>query len=150
MILLSAIDIISTLSDALADALESNEQTKAIRKNYNKKFLQKLESNYYSVDESLDLHRLNIMEAKESLVELYCDSLNKENRCLHIIFGKSIYAEDRRTTLKSLVINWLRQLNQVVAYCSAPPSQGGEGAVIVLLDSETVQPQPGYDDWKSS
>jgi DNA-nicking Smr family endonuclease len=35
--------------------------------------------------------------------------------------------------LKQKVNDWLRQKNEVLAFCSARPNDGGSGAVYVLL-----------------
>ena len=140
-------ELASNLSDSSVDALEPNEKFESLRKGYRKDYLRRLSTDYYEIDASLDLHRKTIDEAKSLFIELYVYSLENKCRCLKIIHGKSVSAKDRRSTLKSLVISWLRQLNQVVAFCSAPPHQGGEGAVIVLLDFDNELPSPSYFDW---
>ena len=37
--------------------------------------------------------------------------------------------------LRHLVRGWLMQKNEVLAYCQAPPRDGGDGALIALLRS---------------
>ncbi|HET8706021.1 MAG TPA: Smr/MutS family protein, partial [Pseudomonadales bacterium] len=41
--------------------------------------------------------------------------------------------DGREPILKSSVNHWLRQLPQVLAFCSAQPKDGGLGAVYVLV-----------------
>ena len=100
------------------------------------------------MDECLDLHGTRIEEAKALLVDIYCYALKNEYRCIQVIFGKSFHAENRSATLKSLVIHWVRQLNQVVAYCQAPRSLGGEGAAVILLEFDKELIKPDFFDWK--
>ena len=47
---------------------------------------------------------------------------------MKIIHGKGI-----DSILKTCVNGWLRQIPEVLAFCSAPAAQGGNGAVLVLL-----------------
>ena len=52
--------------------------------------------------------------------------------CVRIIHGKGL-GSGGVPILKNLVDRLLRQRNDVLAYHSAPPAQGGTGAVLVLL-----------------
>ena len=46
---------------------------------------------------------------------------------------KIVHGKGSEAILKTCVNGWLRQLPEVLAFCSAPPKDGGNGAVLVLL-----------------
>ena len=52
---------------------------------------------------------------------------------MRIIHGKGKSSEGKLPVLKGKVNAWLRQWDQVLAFCSARPNDGGTGAVYVLL-----------------
>jgi hypothetical protein len=54
-------------------------------------------------------------------------------RCLRVIHGKGLGSIGREPVLKGKVRAWLVQKEEVIAFCQARPHDGGEGAVLVLL-----------------
>ena len=54
--------------------------------------------------------------------------------CVRIVHGKGLRSEGA-PVLKMLVDRVLRHCGDVLAFASAPPNQGGSGAVLVLLDN---------------
>jgi DNA-nicking Smr family endonuclease len=54
-------------------------------------------------------------------------------RCVRIIHGKGLRSKNREPVLKFKVANWLMQRDEILAFCQARPSDGGGGAVAVLL-----------------
>ena len=46
---------------------------------------------------------------------------------------KIVHGKGSEAILKTCINGWLRQLPEVLAFCSAPPKDGGNGAVLVLL-----------------
>ena len=54
-------------------------------------------------------------------------------RCVRIIHGKGLRSKDSTPVLKLLTDKVLRFRSDVLAYASAKPSEGGTGAVVVLL-----------------
>jgi DNA-nicking Smr family endonuclease len=52
---------------------------------------------------------------------------------VRIVHGKGINSTDSLPVLKNVVDRVLRQRSDVLAFHSAPPAQGGTGAVLVLL-----------------
>ena len=53
--------------------------------------------------------------------------------CVRIIHGKGLHGDSGTPVLKNLVDRLLRHRADVLAFHSAPPAQGGTGAVLVLL-----------------
>ena len=82
---------------------------------------------------TLDLHGYKAKPAQLALHEFLLWCAAQDERCVRIIHGKGRGAHDAAPVLKSIVNHWLRQQSQVLAFCSAPPNDGGTGAVYVLL-----------------
>jgi DNA-nicking Smr family endonuclease len=55
--------------------------------------------------------------------------------CLRIIHGKGYGSYQKQPVLKAKLNSWLRQHEHVQAFCSARASDGGTGAVYVLIKS---------------
>ena len=80
----------------------------------------------------LDLHGCHREQAKQSLCDFLIQNHELGHRCLLIIHGKGS-AHTEAPILKNLVNHWLKQLPQVLAFHSALPKDGGNGALYVLL-----------------
>ena len=92
----------------------------------------KLRRGRYHPEASLDLHRMTVAQARievwNFLQQAYADQL----RTVMIMHGKS-ERSPRGAVLKSFVAHWLKEVPEVLAYHSAQPTQGGAGALYVLL-----------------
>ncbi|MDP1772314.1 MAG: Smr/MutS family protein [Methylobacter sp.] len=95
--------------------------------------LKKLRKGQFGLDAEIDLHGLNSNEAKRQLLHFLHYSVKNGCRCVHIVHGKGYRSEDNHPVLKNNLNLWLRQHQDVQAFCSAPPKDGGTGAVFVLL-----------------
>lgn len=95
--------------------------------------LKKLRKGQFGLDAELDLHGLNSIEAKRQLLHFLNGSIEDGCRCVHIVHGKGYRSEGNYPVLKNNLNLWLRQHQHVQAFCSAPPKDGGTGAVFVLL-----------------
>lgn len=103
--------------------------------------LKKLRKGQFGLDAEIDLHGLNSNDAKRQLLHFLHDSVEDGCRCVHIVHGKGYRSADNHPVLKNNLNVWLRQHKDVQAFCSAPPKDGGTGAVFVLL-----QLSKKYDD----
>jgi DNA-nicking Smr family endonuclease len=56
-------------------------------------------------------------------------------RTVRIIHGKGYGSREQAPVLKSRLNHWLRDQQEVLAFCSSRRDQGGTGAVNVLLRS---------------
>ncbi|RDZ29157.1 Smr/MutS family protein [Lysobacter silvisoli] len=91
-----------------------------------------------SAQEELDLHGSDVREAEALLRAFLRDAREHGLGCVRIIHGKgrggADYVDSRGLpVLKNLVDRLLRQRSDILAFHSAPPTQGGTGAVLVLL-----------------
>lgn len=78
--------------------------------------------------DAVDIHGCSIDEARIAMTKLLSQARNNGETVVKIVHGKGTEA-----VLKTCVNGWLRQLPDVLAFCSAPSSGGGNGAVLVLL-----------------
>jgi len=99
------------------------------------KVLKKLKQGHFGAAAELDLHGLTSSDAKQQLLTFLHLCMQNGFRCAHIIHGKGYRSSDNRPVLKNHLNLWLRQHQNVLAFCSATPKQGGTGAVLVLLQS---------------
>jgi DNA-nicking Smr family endonuclease len=95
--------------------------------------LKKLRKGYFGLDAEIDLHGLTSNTAKQQLLQFLHDCTYNGCRCVHIIHGKGYRSADQHPVLKNNLNLWLRQHQDVLAFCSASPKDGGTGAVFVLL-----------------
>lgn len=78
--------------------------------------------------DAVDIHGCTIEEARDAMTQLLSQAKQNNETVVKIVHGKGSEA-----ILKTCVNGWLRQLPEVLAFCSAPPKDGGNGAVLVLL-----------------
>jgi DNA-nicking Smr family endonuclease len=97
--------------------------------------LRKLRRGEYGLDDELDLHGLNLTQAKNALHDFLAEALARHALCVRIIHGKGLRSGSRGPVIKSAVDAVLRQTAAVAAYVSAGHGDGGTGAVLVLLST---------------
>lgn len=78
--------------------------------------------------DAVDLHGSSIDDARDGVVKLIAQARANNENCVKIVHGKGT-----DSIIKTCVNGWLRQMPEVLAFCSAPNDQGGNGAVLVLL-----------------
>ena len=81
----------------------------------------------------LDLHGLRRDEARERLSDFLRDAARRGLRCVRVVHGKGNGSPGREPVLKAKVRSWLVQKNEVIAFAQARASDGGHGALVVLL-----------------
>jgi DNA-nicking Smr family endonuclease len=52
-----------------------------------------------------------------------------------VIHGRGLGSAGGEPVLRSMVHSWLEQHHEVIAFCAANTSDGGHGALLVLLKS---------------
>ncbi len=95
--------------------------------------LRKLRRGQFSVGGELDLHGMIAAEAKKELAAFIKEALQHGIRCVRIIHGKGLRSSNHGPVLKPLTAKWLSRHDEVLAFCTARPTDGGTGALYVLL-----------------
>ena len=95
--------------------------------------VRKLRRGVWVLQAELDLHGLRRDEARERLGAFLREASRTGIRCVRIVHGKGHGSPGREPVLKTKVKSWLMQQDAVLAFTYARASDGGHGALIVLL-----------------
>ncbi|GAA4017215.1 Smr/MutS family protein [Actimicrobium antarcticum] len=133
----------AALAESLSDdfsvesLLETDAALSFARSSIGADTVRKLRRGHWAIQSQLDLHGMRTDEAREALSE-YLRSVGRRGlRCVRIIHGKGLGSINKEPVLKGKVRNWLVQKEEVIAFCQAKASDGGSGALVVLLKSQT-------------
>ena len=99
--------------------------------------VRKLRRGNWVIQGQLDLHGLRTDAAREALATFLRGATRRGWRCVRIIHGKGLGSVNKEPVLKSKVHSWLVQKDEVIAFCQAKASDGGTGALVVLLKATT-------------
>jgi DNA-nicking Smr family endonuclease len=119
--------------DPLHLALEGGDEAVWLKSGMAPKVLKDLRRGRWVVQAHLDLHGMHRAEARHHVALFLAECLARRQRCVRIVHGKGHGSPGRVPVLKRLVLGWLAQRQEVLAYCQARTIEGGAGAVIVLL-----------------
>jgi DNA-nicking Smr family endonuclease len=113
--------------------METGEELTFLRDGLPRDTLRKLRRGHWAIQDEIDLHGLNRDEARACLCEFLKACIKRKLRCLRIVHGKGLRSPRREPVLKSKMNQWLAQRDEVLAFCQAPESAGGAGALLLLL-----------------
>jgi DNA-nicking Smr family endonuclease len=129
----------AALEEALSDEmdvetlLETDEGLSFRRRHIGQDVVRRLRRGQWAIQAQVDLHGLRRDEAREALQAFLRLSRRLGHRCVRVVHGKGLGSPGKSPVLKSRVRAWLIQSRAVLAFVQARASQGGHGAVIVLL-----------------
>ena len=121
------------LTDHITGILATSDPLTFQRPGLSAQVIRRLRRGHWDVKDELDLHGLNREQAREQLVAFLNECRLRESRCVRIIHGKGLSSKNNEPVLKQLVKSWLIQREDVLAFVQAPPTEGGSGAVVVML-----------------
>ncbi len=101
------------------------------------KVLKKLRQGKHPIEHALDLHGLTVEQARKELLEFLgeCEAAGVSHAI--IVHGKGFRSKEK-PVIKPMVNRWLRAVDNVLAFHTAQPKDGGSGAVYVLLKKLSV------------
>lgn len=125
----------ASLSDEFSpeSLLDTDESLSWHRSPLGPDVLKRLRRGHWVIQQELDLHGARSDEARERLAAFLRDAHRAGIRCVRIVHGKGLGSKDRKPVLKDKVRRWLVQRDEVIAFCAARASDGGSGALVVLL-----------------
>ena len=129
----AALDESLTEEIGLESLLETDDSLSFRREGIGADTLRKLRRGFWVVQAELDLHGHRVEEARYALGEFLRNAMHRGRRCVRIVHGKGLGSRDGVPILKGKVRTWLIRRDEVLAFCQARPTEGGAGAVIVLL-----------------
>ena len=130
----------AVLRQALSDdfdvesLLETDETLSFRRPEISLEVVRKLRRGHWALQAQIDLHGLRRDQAREALGTFIHDSARRGMRCVRVVHGKGNGSPGREPVLKTRVRRWLVQKQEVLAFVQARPSDGGAGALMVLLN----------------
>ena len=96
------------------------------------KVFKQFQKGQYEIHRSVNLHKVGIDRARTLVCNLIQRSIDEDHRCVRIEHGKG-ERSNPPAQMKSHVVHWLVQHEDVIAFSSAPPHLGGIGAVLVKI-----------------
>jgi len=118
------------------DLLVLAEMNSFLRTGLSRRVLRDLRKGRWAIQSHTDLHGLNRFEAHNEVRRFLNECRQSGKRCVRIVHGRGYGSPGREGVLRQLVKNWLMRRQDVLAFCHAPSSDGGEGALWVLLNSD--------------
>jgi DNA-nicking Smr family endonuclease len=118
------------------DISDSDEYIEGIAPGLDRRLLARLRRGDFAVQGDIDLHGLTKEEARIRVEAFVHDSRGRGRRCVLIVHGRGLNSKDQIPVLKEAVRLWLtrgRISRGVLAFATARPTDGGAGAVYVLL-----------------
>lgn len=134
-------DQVAVLRESLSDEfdveslLDTDDGLSFRRSGIGTDVTRKLRRGVWAVQGFVDLHGLRREEARAALADFIRQSGRKGWRCVRVIHGKGLGSPGKSPVLKSRVQSWLVQKKEVLAFVQAQPTQGGAGALLVLLSA---------------
>lgn len=113
--------------------IEVGEELSYLKPGLSPRLLRRLKRGHFSIADEIDLHQMNAEVARAAVKEFLDASQRAGRLCVKIIHGKGLRSRSQGPVLKRMVDGLLRRRGDVLAFASAPPAEGGTGAVIVLM-----------------
>ncbi|MDP3841662.1 MAG: Smr/MutS family protein [Oxalobacteraceae bacterium] len=131
----------AALQESLSDdfdvetLLDTDDSLSYTRSGVGADVVRKLRKGHWTIQDQLDLHGLRRDAARDALGAFLRSATRRGLRCVRIIHGKGLGSVNKEPVLKQKVRNWLVQKEEVIAFCQAKASDGGSGALVVLLNA---------------
>jgi DNA-nicking Smr family endonuclease len=114
-------------------ASEATNETTFVRSGVQISVLRKLRRGTIPIEDEIDLHGYSTSEAEMKLHAFLLKRGPDRQRAVRVIHGKGLRSPNGKSVLRHKTQQWLRQCNAVLAFCPAPLTHGGTGALHVLL-----------------
>ena len=117
----------------IEDWLDVGDADSFLRPGLPRTVLRDLRRGRWTIQSHIDLHGMNRHEAHEAVAIFLAEAQHHGKRCLRIVHGRGLGSPDRQGVLRQLVKGWLSRRKEVLGFCHAPPRDGGDGALWVLM-----------------
>lgn len=113
--------------------VEAGERLSYLRPGLQNRVLRELRRGRWPVEDEIHLRGMRAAEALRAAGDFIKDARNEGVLCVRIVHGKGHGSDDGRPVIKGEIDHWLRRHDAVDAFCSARDTDGGSGALHVLL-----------------
>lgn len=113
--------------------IEVGDEIHHLKAGQSPRLLKRLRRGHFSIQAEIDLHQMTVAVAREAVVAFLAEAISHREFCVRIVHGKGLRSSSRGPVVKRMVEQVLRRREDVLAFASALPAQGGTGAVLVLL-----------------
>ncbi|WP_168012882.1 DNA endonuclease SmrA [Halomonas salinarum] len=121
------------LSDDFVELVGSHDPLEYRRDGIQLGVVERLRHGGYAPEAHLHLQRRPLSECRRELFGFIRDAHEQGLRSLMVVHGRGREDESSANILRSYLAKWLAQFDDVQAFASAPASQGGLGATLVML-----------------
>lgn len=129
----AAVEERNFLSDDFVDLVPAFDPIEFRREGIQQGVVDKLKHGGYPVQAQLHLLRRPLAECRGLLFPFIQDAYANDLRSVLIVHGRGRDIDSPANVLRSYIAKWLIQFDEVQAYISAQPSDGGLGATWVML-----------------
>ncbi|WP_419798366.1 MAG: Smr/MutS family protein [Terasakiella sp.] len=101
-----------------------------------KRTMERLRRGQMAMEGRLDLHGMTQDQAHAALLRFMNSAFSQGKRCVSVVTGKGTQLNGKIGVLRQMVPHWLNQpglRSKIIAFTYAPKSEGGEGALYILL-----------------
>ena len=113
--------------------VEPGERLSYLRAGQRRRVLRELRRGRWPVEDEIHLRGMRAAEALRAAGDFIRAARKESFRCVCIVHGKGRGSADGRPVIKGEIDHWLRRHDAVDAFCSARDTDGGSGALYVLL-----------------
>ena len=114
----------------------TDEYMEGVAPGVDRRLAQRLHQGEFAIQSHLDLHGFTVNEARLTVDRFLTNAYTNGQRCVRLVHGRGHNSINNQPVLKEQVRLWLshgRLSRMVLAFATAPLTDGGAGAVYVLL-----------------
>lgn len=118
------------------DIVDTDEYIEGLGPGVDRGLLRKLKRGDFAVQAHIDLHGFLAEDAQAEVEAFMQNARSESKRCVLLVHGRGLHSKDGVPILKEKLKVWLsrgRLSHFVLAFATARPSDGGAGAMYVLL-----------------
>jgi DNA-nicking Smr family endonuclease len=137
-------EVMAELSDLVSgqapfELIETEDYVEGMRRGTDPRLVTRLRRGEFAIQGHIDLHGMIRGDAKVALADYILDSVRKGRRAVLIVHGRGRGSPGGHPVLKHATAHWLSHgtiSGYVLVFTTARPSDGGAGAMYVLLRRE--------------